>query len=291
MVETIEQYFVEQYQNTIRILSQQKKSRLEGTTIPPVKVEANALYWERMGATEAIELVTRHANTPNIEVDHSRRRQTATPRIWATLLDTQDEVRMLVNPLNWYNQTAIYAFNRAKDRTIVAALGGSSYAGQKGTLEVPLPSTQKIAHGNAGLTLGKLMTAKEIMDENEVAEDMPRYCVTSARQVTNLLNTTEIKSDQYNSVKALVRGEIADDIFLGFKFIRTQLLTITSEVRYTFCFAKGAIGYGILDDIQSKIDQRNDKNYAWQVWGKMDIGATRIEEEMVVEVACSEPAR
>jgi len=286
MAETIEQYYVEQYQNTIRILCQQKNSRLEGTTIPPIQVTGNTLYWERMGSTEAVELVTRHDDTPNIEVDHSRRKQTATPRVWATLLDTTDQVRMLVDPKNYYNTIARMAFNRAKDSVIIAALGGSAWAGQTGTTEVVLPAAQKIAVGGTGLTLTKLLTAKEMLDEAEVYEEMPRFMVCSAHQITNLLETTEVKSADFNTVRALVEGKI--DTFMGFKFIRTQLLDLTATTRSCYAYAKGAIGFGTLSDIESKIDQRSDKNYAWQVWGKMDVGATRIEEEQVVEIACSE---
>jgi len=286
MAESIETYFVEQYQNTIRILSQQKNSRLEGTTIPPIQMVGNALYWERMGSTEAVELVTRHDDTPNIEVDHSRRKQTATPRVWATLLDTVDQVRMLVDPKNYYNQIARMAFNRAKDSVIIAALGGTAYSGQTGTTAVILPAAQKIAVGGTGLTLAKLLTAKEMNDAAEVDEDMESYLVCAARQISNLLETTEVKSSDYNTVKALVEGKI--DTFMGFKFIRTQLLTLASDVRYCYAYTKGAIGFGKLSDIESKIDQRSDKNYSWQVWGKMDIGATRIEEEQVIEIACAE---
>ncbi len=289
MPETIEQAYVEQYQDMIRVLAQQKNSRLEGTTIPPVQVTGNALYWERLGATEAVELVTRHDDTPNIEPDHSRRKQTATPRVWAKLLDTKDQVRMLVNPLNYYNIIARSAMNRAKDSVIITALGGTSYSGQAGATAVVLPSAQKIAVGGTGLTLTKLLSAKETLDAAEVDDDLPRYCVVSARQITNLLETTEIKNTNYNTVKALHQGNVGiDDIFLGFIFIRTQLLDLTSSVRYCYAYTQAAIGFGILSDIQAKIDQRIDKNYAWQVWQGMDIGATRIEEEQVIEIACSE---
>ena len=37
----------------------------------------------------------------------------------------------------------------------------------------------------------------------------------TATQITNLLSATEVKSADYNTVRALVRGEI--DTFLGFK--------------------------------------------------------------------------
>ncbi|GAH48047.1 unnamed protein product [marine sediment metagenome] len=75
MPETIETAFVQQYQNTMRILCQQADSRLEGTTVPPLKMEGEYLYWERLGATEAIPIPGRHSDTPNIEPDHSRLRR------------------------------------------------------------------------------------------------------------------------------------------------------------------------------------------------------------------------
>ena len=285
-METIDQYFVQQYRNTIILLSQQQKSRLEETTMPPIDVQGEYFYWERMGPAEAIDLVTRHSDTPNIEVEHSRRRASAVPKVWATLLDRIDQVRMLVDPLNPYNQIAKMAMGRAKDRIIINALGGSAWAGKNGTVEVPLPASQIIVHGSAGLTVSKLLTAKRILDQADVDEDVPRYCVVTSQQVTNLLNTTEVTSADYNTVRTLVEGKI--DTFLGFKFIRTELLPKTGSTRSCYVYAKGAIGFGILENITARVDQRSDKNYAWQVYVSMDMGATRIEEAQVVEVQCTE---
>jgi hypothetical protein len=285
MPETITEPMVQQYQNNMIVLCQQKESRLEGTTIPPIAMQGEYLYWERIGATEAVDMVTRHSDTPNIEVDHSRRRSTSAPKVWATLLDTFDMARMLVDPRNYYNQIASMAFKRAKDRLIIAALGGTSYAGKAGTVSVVLPAAQKIAAGT-GLTLAKLLTAKEMLDEAEVDEEAPRFIVVASAQITDLLNTTEVKSADYNTVRALMEGKV--DTFLGFKFIRTQLLTIAGGVRYCYAYAMGAVGMGRINDIQARIDQRIDKNMAWQPYVQMDMGAARIEEERVVELACTE---
>jgi hypothetical protein len=284
--ESIDQNLVNQYQNTMIILSQQKQSRLEGTTIPPLDQQGENLYWERIGASEAEDIVSRHADTPNIEVDHSRRKSTATPKVWATLLDKMDKVRMLVDPTNYYNIIARAAMMRAKDRVIIAALEGSAWSGKAGTTEVALPSGQKIATGSVGLTLAKCLTAKEMMDGAEVDEEAPRFIVVSTQQITNMLNTTEVKSADYNSVKALAQGQIND--FLGFKWIRTQLLTKSSTTRYCYAYAKGAVGFGVLEALTARIDIRVDKNMAIQVYNSQDMGATRVEDEQVVQIACTE---
>ena len=285
MPETITQAFVQQYQNTMIMLSQQKDSRLEGTTIPPVKMEGEYLYWERLGPSEAIELTTRHADTPNIEPDHSRRRSAASPYVWSTLLDEADAARMLVDPKGPYQQTAKNAMNRRKDRIILAALGGLAYAGKDGTTAVPLPSTQKIPHGSLGMTIAKLMSAKLLLDRAEAPEE--RYIVCPSKSITDLLNTTEVTNADYNTVRTLANGQI--DTFLGFKFIRTELVYLengsTTTTFFCYAYAKGAVGMGVINPIQVRLSELPTKNYSWQPWIRMDMGATRVEDALVVEIA------
>lgn len=286
MPETITEAFVSQYQNTMRILCQQKDSRLEATTIPPVKMEGEYLYWERLGKTEAVELPGRHSDTPNIEPDHSRRRSTAQPYVWSTLLDRVDAARMLVDPKGPYQESARSAMNRRKDRVILAALGGNAYGGKSGATTIALPAGQKIAHGSVGMTIGKLLNAKQLLDEAEAPVE-GRVFVLPSESIIDLLNTTEVTSADYNSVRALVSGQI--DTFLGFKFIQTELIYLENSsdttTWYTYAYCKGAIGYGNIEEITVRLTERADKNYSWQPYVSMDLGATRVEDELVVEVA------
>ena len=285
MAESITEIFVQQYQNTMRLLLQQRDSRLEGTTIPPVKIEGEYLYWERLAATEAVELSTRHADTPNIEPEHSRRRSTTQPYVWSTLLDRADVGRMLVDPKGPYQEAARSAMNRRKDRIILAALGGNAYSGKAGGTTVALPAAQKVAHGSVGMTIAKLLNAKQLLDEAEAPEE--RYFACPSESIIDLLGTTEVTNQDYNTVRALVAGQI--DSFLGFKFIRTELVYLenssTTTTWYCYAYCKGAIGYGNLEDITVRLTERADKNYAWQPYVSMVLGVTRVEDEMVVEVA------
>lgn len=285
MPETIETAYVNQYQNTMRLLCQQLDSRLDGTTIPPIKMEGEYLYWETLGSTEAIELVTRHDNTPNIEPDHGRRRSTAQPYVWATLLDRKDAARMLVDPKGPYQQVAKAAMNRRKDRLILAALGGTAMAGKTGTISVTLPAAQKIAHGSVGMTVAKILAAKQLLIEAEAPG--PYYFVCPEESIIDLLGTVEVTSADYNTVRALARGEI--DEWMGFKFIQTELVYLenssSTTTWYCYAYSKGAVGFGTIEDITVRLTERSDKNYAWQPYVSMDMGAVRVEDAMVVEVA------
>jgi hypothetical protein len=286
MPETIEIPFINQYQNTIRMLLQQMDSRLEMCTIPPIKQVGENLYWERLAATEAIELPGRHSDTPNIEPDHTRRQQIAAPWVWATLLDMQDAKRMLVDPKGPYQMAAKMAMNRRIDRIILAALGGNAFGGKAGGTTIALPAGQKVAHGSVGMTIGKLLSAKQLLDEAEAPPE-DRYFVCPSESIIDLLGTTEITNADYNTVRALVNGQI--DSFLGFKFIQTELIYVengsSTTTWYNYAFCKGAIGLGKVEDVTVRLTERADKNYAWQPYVRMDMGATRVEDEMVIEVA------
>jgi len=286
MPETIDIAFVNQYQNTMRMLCQQADARLEGTTIPPVLMKGEYLYWERLGATEAIEIASRHGDTPNIEPDHTRRRSAAQPYVWATLLDRADAARMLADPKGPYQQAAKNAMNRRKDRVVLAALGGTAYGGKTGATSVALPAGQKVAHGSVGMTLAKLLAAKQLLDEAE-APDEGRFFVCPSESIIDLLGTTEVTNADYNTVRSLVSGTI--DSFLGFKFIRTELIyqenSSSGTTWYNYAYCKGAVGMGSIEDLYVRVSERDDKNYAWQPYLSMDLGATRVEDELVVEVA------
>ena len=111
--------------------------------------------------------------------------------------------------------------------------------------------------------------------------------ICSANQLSDFLNIAEVKSSDYNSIKALVQGEV--DTYLGFKFIRSERLGLDGDSnRQVLAFCQSAIGLAVGSEISTKISERADKNYATQVFLSMTIGATRIEDEKMVEIACTE---
>ena len=282
MANTIAKAFVQQFQDNLIHLAQQKGSRLRAS-VTEQSVTGEKFNFERLGTVAAVVKSSRHTTTPVLEVPHSRRVATMTDYHWADLIDDEDKVRMLVTPESHYAKSGANSMARAFDDLIIAAATGNAVDGDGSN--VALPAGQKIAHGSAGLTLAKLISAKEILDGNEV-DDEERFFVLGSQQVSNLLNTTEVKSADYNSIKALVRGDI--DTFMGFKFLRSERLNLASTQRKCFAFTKGAMGLGIGKDVTTKIDLRPDKSYAHQVYLSFVAGATRVQDECVVEVLCTE---
>ena len=278
--------FIEQYKSNVFHLAQQKGSRLRDA-VKTETVNGKAHYFERIGTTAALKRTSRHSDTPRVDTPHSRRRVTMEDYDLADLIDNEDKVRMLISPESEYAQAGAWAMGRAMDDAIIDAASGNAFGGVAGGSTVALPSGQKIVHGSAGLSVTKLIEAKEILDANSVDPEEPRFCIVTSKQLSDLLAITQITSADFNSVKALVQGDI--DTFMGFNFIRTERLdTNSSSNRLVLAFAQSGIGLAVGQDVQTRISERADKNYATQVFLSMTIGATRIEDEKVVEIECTE---
>jgi len=284
----ITESFVKQYSNNFMILSQQKESRFEACVDVDRDIVGASKSVERIGSSEAYDINTRHADTKYVDTPHTKRWLDLADKGWADLVDEMDKIRMLADPTSPYLQAGVMALNRKKDDVIIAAMRGSARTLAAGTGSVALPAAQKIAEGADGLTIAKLLSAKQLLDEAEVEEDEPRFVACSAEQIAGLLNVAEVKSADYNTVKALVEGKI--DTYLGFKFIRTERLPKTGTARFCLAWAKTGVRLGIGKDIVSSIDKLPSKNMSVQVYARMSLGAVRTEEARVVEIACKEAA-
>jgi hypothetical protein len=286
--------FVQQYSSNVQMLSQQMGSYLRGAVDVESVVGKNA-FFDQVGKTTAQLRTSRHADTPQLDTPHSRRRVSLADYEWADLIDNADKVRLLIDPTSSYAKAAAAAMGRAMDDVVIAALGGIAFSGETGSTSVPLPSGQKpysASQGNdaaGGLSITKLLEAKKILDLADVDPSIQRYFVCGPTQISNLLGTTQITSSDFNTVKALAQGQV--DSFLGFKFIVSNRLVFdatNTDDRLCYAFTQDAIKLAIGQDVIARIDERADKSYSTQVYYAMSIGATRMEEEKVVQIACDE---
>ena len=278
--------FVQQYSNNVQMLSQQKGSLLRSAVDVETVVGKNA-FFDQVGSALAVKRTTRHADTPQMDTPHARRRVSLVDYEYADLIDNQDKIRTLIDPTSSYASAAAFALGRAQDDEIIAALSGTAFTGETGSTSTALPSSQKITEsGTAGLTIAKLRSAKEILDAASVDPSIARYIAVSPKQITDLLGTTEVTSSDFNSVKALANGEV--NSFLGFNFIVSNRLTIASSKRLCLVWAMDGCKMAIGQDLMTRIDERSDKGYAHQVYVCQSIGATRMEEDKVVTIQAHE---
>lgn len=292
MTSQITTAFVQQYSANVQMLVQQMDARLPAF-VRNESVTGEFAYFDQIGRAEAIERVTRHGDTPLVETPHSRRQVALRSFEWADLIDRQDLVRTLINPESQYARAAAAAMQRKMDDVLIEAATGTARTGKTGSTTTSLPAGQQIAvdyvesggAANSGMTIAKLRRAKTIMDEDEV-DNEDRFLVCAARQIQDLLRTTEVTSSDFNTVRALVAGEV--DTFLGFRFIRSERLGVSGGHRRCFAYQRQGLLLAIGQAPQARITERSDKSYSTQVYYSMDIGATRMEEDRVVQILCAE---
>lgn len=304
--------FVKQFSSNVFHLSQQKGSRFQ----PNVRNESQRgkdAFYDRIGATVAIKRTGRHTDTPQLDTPHSRRRVSLVDYEIADLIDDADKIRMLIDPTNEYAITFMWALGRAKDDLMIEKALGDAFGGEEGTETVVHPDSQKLVSVDSGaganLNVQALRRAKEKFDANDVDESITRYMAISSSQLQSLLSQTEVTSHDFNSVKALVQGEV--DTFLGFKFIRSERLafdesgedfdtstgefnpgggggTLDSTYRRCIAWAQDGLLLATAMEMKARISERDDKSYSTQVFASMGIGSTRMEEEKVVEILATE---
>lgn len=291
---TIDNAFVQSYESNVIYLSRQEGSLL----LPHVMVKdlkANKHYFERIGEAGIEQITSRHQKTPLSDIPHTRRMLSMKDFASATLIDDEDQVRTLIDPTNPYARAIADALGQQMDDEIIAAATGNAIAStteDHTEANVALPAGQYVAKDLSGsdehLTINKLLRARRIFEDNNVnLIRTPLTCVFNPEAKESLLKTTQITSADYNTVKALVNGEI--NSFLGMNFVTSTRLSgasTTGDPLLVLVFTKDAMGFGMGRDITSKITERDDLNYSTQVWSRFTGGATRVDDDKVVAIKC-----
>jgi hypothetical protein len=178
-------------------------------------------------------------------------------------------------------QVVAGAMGRRQDQMILDALSGSSTS---------LTVANSIGGSTTNMNIAKLREAKRLLDKGNVPPD-GRHIIIHANGLSNLLSETSVTSSDFNSVKALVQGEI--NTYLGFTF---HVLGDRSEGglpidgsldRTCYAFHKDAVGYGEGIAMRTEINYIAEKT-SWLVNEVFSAGAIAIDDEGIVKLTCRE---
>ena len=178
-------------------------------------------------------------------------------------------------------QVVAGAMGRRQDQMVLDALTASSTS---------LTVANSIGGSNTNMNVAKLREAKRLMDKGNVPPD-GRNIIIHANGLSNLLSETSVTSSDFNSVKALVQGDI--NTFLGFQFHvlgdRSEggLAIDGSLDRTCFAFHKDAVGYGEGIAMRTEINYIAEKT-SWLVNEVFSAGAVAIDDEGIVKITCRE---
>lgn len=291
----IDKALVQTYKRNIEVKYQQEGSRLR----PFVRVESQNAefdFFDRIGPVDAVEVTTRHGDTPLIQTPHDRRRVALRDFDWADLIDKKDKLRMLADPTSPYTVNAVYSMGRKMDDILIEAAFGNAFTGKTGATVVALPASQTIAvnyvesgtAANSNLTLGKLRRIRYLMDKAEAANEGEadlNICVDPS-QIQAMLRLPEATSADFAAIKALVNGEI--NTFMGFNFIKSNRLPVATNVRSVLAWEKQGLLLSMADEVNVDVGPRRDKRNSTQVYVCGSFGSARMWEDKVLKVLCDE---
>jgi hypothetical protein len=173
------------------------------------------------------------------------------------------------------------AIGRRQDQIILDALTASSTS---------LTVSNDIGGTDSNLNVAKLREAKRLMDGNNVPMN-DRHIIIHADSLASLLSETAVTSSDFNTVKALVQGDI--NTFLGFQFhvlgdrAEGGLAIDGSSDRTLFAFQRDALGMAEGMAPSTKIDYVAEKT-SFLVASMFSAGAVAIDDEGIVKLTCRE---
>jgi len=258
----------------------QAKAQLVGATRMRRGVEGEVVKFPKVGKGAATLRVPQTDVTP-LNVDFSQ--VTATLQDWnaAEYSDIFMQQKVNFDERQELVQVLSSAIGRRQDQLIIDALTASGTS---------LTVSNDIGGTDTNLNVAKLREAKKLMDKNNVPP-MDRHIVIHANSLANLLSENAVTSSDFNTIKALVQGEL--DTFLGFKFhvlgdrAEGGLAIDGSLDRTVWAFHKQAMGYA------EGIAPRTEINYiaektSYLVNTVLSAAAVAIDAEGIVKLTCRE---
>lgn len=172
------------------------------------------------------------------------------------------------------------AIGRRQDQLILDALTASSATSV----------SNDIGGADTNMNVAKLREAAKTLNANNVPMDN-RHIIIHANSLASLLSETAVTSSDFNTVKALVQGEI--NTFLGFTFHvlgdRTEggLIKDGSNDRTCFAFHKDALGLAEGIAPKTEINYVPEKT-SFLIASMFSAGAVAIDDEGIVKIVCRE---
>lgn len=275
--------FTIQWGDVLRHLAQQSGSLLESTVTIKSGVVGERTTMEQVGPKKLKKRSSRHAVTPTSDPDLRRRWITMFDYDDATLFDSQDAMKMLLDPQNAFNMSLIMGANRVKDEVIIDAAVATAYIGKDGTSTQAITNT--IANGGLGLTLDKIRQAARTFQQGYVDPTERRVLVIGPKDHEDLLKLTEVISRDYAEKPVLVDGVVKR--LMGFDIIISQILAdrlTASSVTQCLAYTTTGMGLALAVEPELSVDKRPDLSNSMQAYCKISVGATRLEESKVIEI-------
>ena len=250
-------------------------------------VTGEAYKFTRMGKGIANQKASQADVTP-MDVGHNR--QTANLDNWNApeYTDIFDQAEVNFDERQELAQTIAMALGRREDQIIIDAMAAGTYNA------TPAGADQGLAVTVAGAVTVKELRESALLGLTKRSAPASDRCIAiTANGVNQLLATTPVTSADFNTVRALVNGELNTFLGLDFKIIAERdeggLPGAGTATCDAFVYHKSAIGYAVGIDMKTTIDWVAQKT-SWLANGMLKAGAVIRENAGIVRLRYDDTA-
>ena len=291
--------FLNLFNDNLMTELQQEGSRLINI-FPRERMKGQKAYFDKIGITTSHQKTTRLQTITPDEENYERRLLTFLTRFATYTPDINDLMDMVADPTSDLLRNMANGLGRDMDTIIMDAIGGTAVVQANGaTTNTTLPAGQLIAvsditfdldlsAGDKGLTPGKLMKAVKLLKQNYVTNDL--VVIAPAGQLANVLAHARASSGDYVTARPLESAGFEPALagYLGLNFVHYEETGVDSNAdEKVFVVARNAVKVGERMPLTTKLAPRTDiVGHPQQLHSLFDMGATRMFEEAVVQIAC-----
>lgn len=295
------------YMEGLLLKSQQMDAQLMDVTMP-VEIDGTVSHKDSLGLASLTQRTSRFQANTLKETPRYRRNVIRLDYEHTEVYDRNDylNARRQIQAESEQSQNVAYAFNRQRTNAILNAMTATATAEENGaTVNKAFDSAnQRIdynfegAGARSGLTINKLLEAQNIFSDNNV-DGVTLHLALSQRQINQILVDKDDNRMAYgydwNTLRPLAGNGTSSVDFMGMTWHKVNLITDSImpstaagtplQGRSAYMFTDRAIGYGETS-LQVYMDLLDGNGHGFQVAHYLELGATRLWEEEVVQIEC-----
>ena len=278
--------------------AQQNGSRLEQTVMSEF-MEGNKTYFDKIGKSAHYIKTTRNQDKTFSDLTFERRQVQEVLASFDHIFDREDLIKYVENPRNEVVRSAVMEIGRRKDEVIMEAIKGNAVVTTNGsTANQALTQTVAVNDhtydsdtGDVALTVSKLKKAKVVIRESfGMGANERLHCVGPTGQIMNLTTATETVSSDFRVNKPLEGPGVVSGLsgYLGFDFIEYEDTGVDGSAdELVYVYTEDAVKMGIYIPLTVEVEKITTKTTNPDSLSVYEaIGATRMWEEKVVQIAC-----
>ena len=269
---SVDQVFIKQFEADVHLAYQQMGTKLRATVRSKSGVIGASTTFQKVGRGTA-STKSRHGIVPVMNLNHEPVECILQDYYAGDWVDALDELKTNVDERRVVASAGAYALGRKTDELIISELD---------------TATSAVGDYSTGLTKDLILSAVEILNENDVPDDGRRFAVVGVHQWNELLSMDEfVSADYVGNDLPLVSGG-ASKKWLGITWIMHNDLPMdTTDQRDCFIYHATSIGHACGQEVKTDISWHGERA-AHFISNSMSQGAVMIDDAGIVLLKCKD---